>query len=195
MPVRRDRLHGPHLDLLAAAARPGAGLRLAGDVLAPPDRVGRCRGVRPTPPRGARPAGRARPAGLVAGQRGHHERARQARGPGGRKSSRSWQARLQAPSGLRWPWPAPGSRGDRCQRQRHQHVRGARGRRAAGPHAVGGGGAPDPARSTPTRATTATPTAPTCGGVGSPRGSPAVGSSPRPGWVGIAGGWSGRCHG
>jgi transposase len=31
--------------------------------------------------------------------------------------------------------------------------------------------------------------------VGSPHGSPAVGSSRRPGWGGIAGGWSGRCRG
>src|SRR6266498_3503171 len=42
---------------------------------------------------------------------------------------------------------------------------------------------------------TAAPTVPGCGVVGSPRGSPGVGSSPRRGWDGIAGGWSGRCRG
>jgi transposase len=60
---------------LAAAARPGARLRLAGDLLAPPHRVGQRRCLRPAPPRGARPAGRAGPAGLGPGGRGHHERA------------------------------------------------------------------------------------------------------------------------
>jgi transposase len=39
------------------------------------------------------------------------------------------------------------------------------------------------------------PTARGCGGVGSPRGSPTVGSSPRSGWDAIAGGSSGRCPG
>jgi hypothetical protein len=33
------------------------------------------------------------------------------------------------------------------------------------------------------------------GGVGSPRGSPAAGSSPPPDWDATAGGWSGRCRG
>jgi transposase len=38
-------------------------------------------------------------------------------------------------------------------------------------------------------------TGPTQGAVGSGRGSPGVGSSRRPGWVGIAGGLSGHCRG
>ena len=41
---------GPYLDPVAPVARPGARLRLTGEVLAPPCRVGRCRGVRPAPP-------------------------------------------------------------------------------------------------------------------------------------------------
>jgi hypothetical protein len=39
----RDRLHGPHLHPLAAAARPGAWLRLTRDLLAPPHRMGQRR--------------------------------------------------------------------------------------------------------------------------------------------------------
>jgi Transposase DDE domain len=65
---------------MAAAPGPGAGLRLTGDLLAPPGRVGEGRRVRPAPLRGPGSAGGAGPAGLVAGQRGHHERARQAWG-------------------------------------------------------------------------------------------------------------------
>jgi hypothetical protein len=58
-----------------------------------------------------------------------------------------------------------------------------------------GGGAPDPPRSTPTKAMTAEPTGPTCAGVESPCGSLGVGSSGRRGLGGTAGGWSGRCRG
>jgi transposase len=58
-------------------------------------------------------------------------------GPGGRKSGRSWQAWKQAAPGLRRRWAAADRRGDRRQRQRHHHVPGGRGRRAAGPHAFG----------------------------------------------------------
>jgi hypothetical protein len=58
-----------------------------------------------------------------------------------------------------------------------------------------GGGGPDPASWTLTRAMTARATVPGCGGVGSRRGSLGVGSSRRSGWGGIAGGWSGRCRG
>jgi hypothetical protein len=95
-------------------------------------------------------------------------------GPRGRKSSRSWQARKQAPSGLRRWWAAADRRGDCRQRQRpvcsrqswRTCPRSARRR---------GGGAPGPPRSTPTKATTAAPTGPTCAVVGSGRGSPAVG--------------------
>jgi hypothetical protein len=54
---------------------------------------------------------------------------------------------------------------------------------------------PGPASSTLTRGTTAEGTGRTCGGVGSPRGSLGVVSSPRHGWDAIAGGWSGRCRG
>jgi hypothetical protein len=70
----------PELDLLAAAAHPRARLRLAGDGLAPPDRVGQGRRIRPTSSGGAGPARQRGPAGLVAGQRGHHEGAGQAWG-------------------------------------------------------------------------------------------------------------------
>jgi transposase len=54
-----------------------------------------------------------------------------------RKSRRSWQARLQAPPGLRRQWPAADGRGDGGQRQRQHHVRGADGRRAGGAHPSG----------------------------------------------------------
>jgi transposase len=73
---------------------PGAWLWLTGDRLASPDRVGHRGRIRSAAPGGVGPARRAGPAGLVAGERGNHERARQAwGGPGGRKSRRSWQAR------------------------------------------------------------------------------------------------------
>src|SRR6266545_6919086 len=68
-------VHGAHVHPLAAAARPGARLRLARDLLAPAHRVGRCRRVRPAPPGGLGPPRRAGPAGLVAGECGQHERA------------------------------------------------------------------------------------------------------------------------
>jgi Transposase DDE domain len=58
-----------------------------------------------------------------------------------------------------------------------------------------GGGALDPPASTPTRGTTAAPTGPGCGGVGSDRGSLGVGWSRRRALAGIVGGWSGRCRG
>jgi transposase len=48
-------------------------------------------------------------------------------GPCRRKSSRSWQAWEQAPSGLRRNWAPVDRRGHRRQRQRHHHVRGGRG--------------------------------------------------------------------
>src|SRR5919198_489901 len=51
--LRRDRLYGPHLHPLAAAARPRAWLRLTGDLLAAPDRVGQRRRVRSAPLGGA----------------------------------------------------------------------------------------------------------------------------------------------
>jgi hypothetical protein len=57
------------------------------------------------------------------------------------------------------------------------------------------GGAPDLMRSMRTRPTTAPPTVPGCGGVGSGRGSLGVGWSRRRGWGGIGGRSSGRCRG
>jgi transposase len=65
---------------VAATARPRARLRFAGDLRAAPHRVGEGRRVRRLASRGPGPAGRAGPAGLVAGQCGHHERAGQAWG-------------------------------------------------------------------------------------------------------------------
>jgi transposase len=65
-------------------------------------------------------------------------------GPRGRKSSRSWQAWIQAAAGLRWWRAAPDRSGDRRQRQRHHHVPGRHQRRAADPHA--GGPATHPTR-------------------------------------------------
>src|SRR4029450_247285 len=58
----RDRVHGPHFDPVAAAARPGAWLWVAGDLLAPAHRVGqggRVRSAAPRNPGPAWPAGRA----------------------------------------------------------------------------------------------------------------------------------------
>jgi transposase len=63
-------------------------------------------------------------------------------GPCGRKSSRSWQAWVQAALGLRWWRAAPGRGGDGGQRQRHHGVPGRHGRCAAGPDP--GGAAADP---------------------------------------------------
>src|SRR5918995_1574878 len=73
-------VHGPDLHPVAAAAHPGVGLWLAGDLLAAADRVGEGRRLRSTPPAGAGSPRPARPARLVAGERGHDERAGQARG-------------------------------------------------------------------------------------------------------------------
>jgi transposase len=57
-------------------------------------------------------------------------------GPRGRKSSRSWQARKQAPPGLRQWRTAPDRGCHRRQRRRHHHVRSGPRRRPTGPHAV-----------------------------------------------------------
>jgi hypothetical protein len=72
-----DRVHGPHIHAVAAAARAGARLWFPGHVLAPADRMGQGRRVRSAPRRGARPTRCRRRAGVVAGERRHHERARQ----------------------------------------------------------------------------------------------------------------------
>jgi hypothetical protein len=58
--------------------RPGTRLRLAGDLLASADRVGRGRGVRCAPPQGLGPVRKRGSAGLVAGERGLGQRAHQA---------------------------------------------------------------------------------------------------------------------
>ena len=65
-------------------------------------------------------------------------------GPRGRKSSRSWQAWVQAAAGLRRERAAADRGGDRGQRQRHHRVPGRRRRRAADLHA--GGPAAHPTR-------------------------------------------------
>lgn len=57
------------------------------------------------------------------------------------------------------------------------------------------GGGAGLARSMPIRPMTMRPTAPTYAVAGSHRGSPGVGSSPRPGWDATGGGSSGRCRG
>ena len=92
-----------------AAARPGARLRLAGDVLASVDRVGQGRGVRCPPPQGLGPAWCGGSAGLVTGERGFGQCARQARGTTWAQI-RSIVASLEASStwpatavGFRWP--------------------------------------------------------------------------------------------
>jgi hypothetical protein len=193
--LRRDHLYGPHLDTVAAPASPTARLRLAGDLLAPPHRMGQRRRVRPTPPGGLGPPWPARPGGLVTGERGHHERAGQAwgdhgganpvdRGKPGSKLHLVCDATglpLTAAS------PPPTSTTPPCSR------RSWRTSRRCGPRQ--GGGAPGPSSCTQTRAMTAAPTVPGCGGVGSGHGSPGVGWSPRPGLAATAGGSSGRCHG
>src|SRR5215218_10483869 len=74
---RRDRLHGPHLDPVAAPASPGTWLWLAGDGMAPVERVGQGRGVRAAPSGGAGPAGSGGPVGLVTRERGLGQCARQ----------------------------------------------------------------------------------------------------------------------
>jgi hypothetical protein len=145
----RDRVHGPHLDPVAAAARPRTRRWLARDLLAAPHRVGQRRGLRPAPPAGPGSPRPARPARLVAGERGHHERAGQARGTTWAQSSRSWQAWNQAPPGPRRQRAAADRGGDRRQCQRHHQVRGGRGRPSAGPHA--GRAAAHPPRRGPRR--------------------------------------------
>ncbi len=112
-------------------------------------------------------------------------------GPCGRKSSRSWQAWIQAAPGLRRRRAAVARRGDRSQHQRHHPCS----RRcltmsllSEAPRVVG---AADRSRSTPTRATTARPTAPICDGGGSLHALPGVGSSRQRGLGGTGGRSSG----
>jgi hypothetical protein len=184
---------------------------------APPPRGGYCppessAAARRRPAGGASPSGprpacstssiwrcwtgwRAGPAGLVAGQCGHHERAGQAWGdqvgahPVDRGKPGSKLQLVCDGGGLpltavvtaaTWPTP-PCSR--RSWMTFHRSVR----RRAVG--------APDRPRSTPIRHTTALRTERTCGVVGSGRGSPGVGWSRRCGLGATAGESSGRRHG
>jgi hypothetical protein len=165
----------------------------------PPLRIGECRwqlarrhSRRPELTQSGRPQGQA---GLVAGERGHHERARQTRGPCGRKSGRSRQAREQAAPGLRGRWAAA-DRGGHCrQRRRYHHVRGVAGRRPADPHAVGA--AAHPACGGPRGQGLRQPSQPGLAAAawGSGRGLPGVGSSRRRALDGIGGRSSGRCRG
>jgi hypothetical protein len=113
-----------------ATARPRAWLRFAGDLLAPPNGVGEGRRVRSTASRGPGPAGRAGPAGLVAGQRGHHERV-------GANPVDRGKPREQASPGLRRWWAAADRGRHRRQRGRYHHVPGGPRRRPTDPYAVG----------------------------------------------------------
>jgi hypothetical protein len=150
------------------------------------------RSVRPAPPGGVGPAGRAGPAGLVAGQCGHHERAGQAWGdqvganPVDRGKPGS-KLHLVCDGGglpLTAAVTAANASDTPCSRRSWTMCHRSARRR--------GGGAPGQERSTRTRATTVPPTGPGCAGVGSGRGSPGVGWGPRRGWAGSGGRSSGR---
>src|SRR5215218_10736783 len=115
---------------MAAAARPGAWLRFAGDLLASADRVGQGRGVRRLHLKvldqlgaeaGAEGGGRGW-AGLVTRERGLGQRARQARGTTWAQIRSIVASRIQASPGLRRWWAAADRSRDRRQRQRHHHV-------------------------------------------------------------------------
>jgi hypothetical protein len=113
-----------------------------------------------------RRAGAAWPSGQVpSGRPGPPRGAR----PAGEHGQLDWSWASVDTMSVRAKRGGPGARSTTCRRSIRRR----------------GGGAPDQQPRQP---------APTCGGVGSPRGSPAVGSSPRPGWVGIADGWSGCCQ-
>jgi hypothetical protein len=180
---------------LAAAARPGARLRLAGDLLAPPHRVGQRRCLRPAPPRGARPAGRAGPAGLGPGGRGHHERAGPAWGdqvganPVDRGKPGSKLHLVCDGSGV--PLTAVVTAANVNDTAMFQAVV------ADLPpiRTPAGGGAPDQPPFMRTRAMTAAPTGPTCAGAGSRRGSLGGRSSRQPGLGATAGRLNGHCRG
>jgi hypothetical protein len=124
--LRRDRLYGAHLHPMAAAASQRTALRLAGDRLASPCRMGQGGRVRAAAPGDPRPARRAGPAGLVARQRGLGQRARQTwgGGPRRRKSGRSRQARIQDPAGLRGTRAAADRGGHRRQPPGRDHAAG-----------------------------------------------------------------------
>ena len=115
-------------------------------------------------------------------------------GPRGRKSGRSWQARIQAPPGLRGRRAAADRRGHRRQPHRYHRVRGTAGRRPADPHAVGtaahpAGGGP---RGQGLRQRGQPGLAPAAR---DPAGSLGVGWSRRRGWGDTGGRSSGRCRG
>jgi transposase len=84
---------------------------------APPNGVGEGRRVRRLASRGPGPAGRAGPAGLVAGQCGHHERAGPATGTRWAQFPSIVATREQAPPGLR-RWWAAANRGGRWRIER-----------------------------------------------------------------------------
>ena len=116
-------------------------------------------------------------------------------GPGGRKSRRSWQAWVQAAAGLRRQRAAADRSGHRRQHRRHHQVGSGPGGRSADPHAVGpaaqttGQGRRRQRLRQPRQPGLAAPT------WDHPGGSPAVGSSRRPGLGSIGGRSSGRCRG
>jgi Transposase DDE domain len=180
---------------VAPAPIPGAGLWLTGHGLAAAEPVGQGRGVRGVAPGDPGPTRRAGAAGLVARQPGQHERPREA-----------WGDHVGA---------SPVDRGKPGSKLHLVCDGGGLPLTAA----VTAANVPDvvmlaalvddippvytpsgrrrvrPSKLDADKATTARPTAPGCAGAGSGRGSPDVGSSHRPGWGGIAGGWSGRCRG
>jgi hypothetical protein len=185
----RDRVHGPHVHPVAPAPNPGAGLRLTRHSLVAAEPVGHGRSVRAAPPGDPGPARRGGPAGLVARQPGQHERPRQAWGdhvgasPVDRGKPGSKLHLVCEGSGL--PLTAAVTAANVPDvvmlAAVVDDIPPVRTRRAAGGSGQAGW--------TPTRATTARPTAPGCAGVGSGRGSLGGGSSPRPGWAAsLAGG-------
>jgi hypothetical protein len=146
-------------------------------------------------PYGLGPVGKRRSAGLVAGERGHHERARQAWG-----STWAQIRSIVASLGPSSAWSAtvagcPDRGGHRCQRGRHHHVPVPAGRRPAGADAVGA--AALPARQGPRRQGVRPRGQPRLSAApwGSPRGSPGAQWSPRRGLGGTGGRSSGRCRG
>jgi transposase len=174
-----------HNSLAAARQRPAGAGSPSGPPLA----------CSTTSPPGLGPARRARPGGLVAGERGHHERAGQAWGdhvganPVDRGNPGSKLHLVCDGSGL--PLTAAVTAANVNDTTMLEAVMDD----VPPVWTRRGGGALGPPSSTPTRAMTAAPTGAICGGVGSGHGLPGVGWSPRPGLGGTGGRWSGRCRG
>jgi hypothetical protein len=119
---RRDRLHGPHLHPLAAAARPRAWLRVTCDGMAPVERVGHGGPVRAAPLEVLDRLGLAdRLDWSRASVDSASVRAKRG-GPCWRKSGRPRQAWEQDPSRLRGEWAAADRRGDGGQHHRRGHL-------------------------------------------------------------------------